>query len=538
MRSRVVALSVLTLAIGWAGTACAQAQGDREQRADSAAAATAARPTLVVLVTIDQFRADYLTRFGGQLTGGLARLVKGGAVFTDAHQDHAITETAPGHASLLSGRFPRSTGIMMNSIGVSDTESPLIAGGNGPGASPRRFTGTTLVDWLRAEEPRSRALSVSVKDRGAILPVGRSKSDVYWYSLDGRFVTSSYYRETLPSWVNDFNARRLPQGYAGRSWTLLLPDSAYAERDSVPAESGGRNFTFPHELPPGGDDVANIIRGTPFIDEVTVAFALEGVRQLKLGTGPQTDLLAVSLSSTDYVGHRFGPDSREIHDQVLRDDRTIGVLIDSLYRLRDSARVLIVLSSDHGVGSIPEVAAANGTPGATRVELYDALPAVHARLRASGLDTLALQVDPPLVFLDRKAFAGRDALADSVLAVFAKAATQVNGVRRVDRFPTLLADSLRDPIARRWAHQLPANANVAAIVTLDSLSTWGGTVASHGSAYDYDSHVPLIFYGAGVKPGRNGEFVRTVDIAPTLGAVLGVRPSERVDGVVIGGVRK
>ncbi len=535
MRSRVVALVVLALAGCWAGSACAQARGDREQVPDSS---SAARPTLVVLITIDQFRADYLTRFGGQLHGGLARLVKGGAVFTDAHQDHAITETAPGHASLLSGRFPRSTGIMMNSIGVSDPESPLISGGNGPGASPRRFTGTTLVDWLRAKEPRSRALSVSVKDRGAILPVGRSKSDVYWYSLDGRFVTSSYYRETLPSWVSDFNARRLPQGYGGRSWTLLLPDSAYVERDSVPAESGGRNFTFPHELPPAGDDVANIIRGTPFIDEVTVAFALEGVRQLKLGAGPQTDLLSVSLSSTDYVGHRFGPDSREMHDQVLRDDRTIGVLIDSLYRLRDSARVLIVLSSDHGVGSIPEVAAANGTPGATRVDLYEAREAVRERLHAAGVDTLAVDVDPPLVFVDRKAFAGHDLAPDSALAAFIAAAKHVPGVRRVDRFPTLLADSLRDPIARRWAHQLPANANVAAIVTLDSLSTWGGTAASHGSAYSHDSHVPLIFYGAGVKPGRHTGFVRTVDIGPTLGALLGVRPSERVDGVVLGGVRR
>ena len=166
------------------------------------------KPALVVLVTIDQFRGDYLDRFGPQLTGGIARLVRGGAVFTNAHHDHAITETAPGHATLLAGRFPRSTRIMMNSIGVADTAAPLLAGGYGTGASPRRFTGTTLADWLRAANAQTRVLSVSMKDRAAILPIGRSRSDVYWYSPDGRFVTSKYYGDSLPAWVNKFNDAR------------------------------------------------------------------------------------------------------------------------------------------------------------------------------------------------------------------------------------------------------------------------------------------------------------------------------------------
>ena len=199
----------------------------------------AKRPSLVVLITIDQMRADYLDRFASQMHGGLARLANGGARFTDAHHDHAITETAPGHASLLSGRFPRSTGIMMNRIGVDDADAPLTAGAYGTGASPKRFIGTTFADWLRAANARTRTLSVSMKDRGAILPIGRSKSDVYWYSADGRFTTSTYYRDALPKWVNGFNERRLPQSYAGKSWTLLLPDVAYAETDSVPVEGGG-----------------------------------------------------------------------------------------------------------------------------------------------------------------------------------------------------------------------------------------------------------------------------------------------------------
>ena len=492
-----------------------------------------APPALVVLITIDQFRADYLTRFAPQLTGGLARLSNGGAWFTDAHHDHAITETAPGHATLLAGRFPRSTGIAMNSVGVADEKMPLIADGVGTGASPHRFVGTTLVDWLRAADPRSRALSVSVKDRGAILPVGRSKSDVYWYSPDGRFTTSRYYRDTLPAWVNAFNARRLPQRLAGRAWTLLLPDSAYQERDSVYIEGAGAAIAFPHRLPADSASAASLARVTPFIDEITVAFALEGLQALSLGAGPQTDVLAVSLSSTDYIGHGYGPDSREMHDQVLRDDRTVGVLLDSLYRLRDSSRVLVVLTSDHGVASIPEVAAEAAIPGARRVDLADVSAATTARLKSAMVPPEAVELAQELVLVDRRAFKRSNLSAEAMIEWVAAEMRRVPGVRRVDAFRSLLADSLTDKVARRWSHQLWPDVPVALVVTLDSGSTWDGNVAPHGSTYDYDSHVPLIFAGAGIEPGRHAGFVRTVDIAPTLAAVVGVAPLERLDGVVL-----
>src|SRR5262249_33490966 len=169
-----------------------------------------ARPRLIVLITVDQMRADYLNKWSRQYTGGFARLLKSGAVFSSAFQDHANTETAPGHSTLLSGREPYRTGIVFNAEGVPDDNAPIIGGG-GPGASPFRFRGSTLVDWLRAKNARSRALSVSRKDRGAILPVGRAKESVYWYQTDGRFSTSAYYTDKLPDWVTNFNARRIPQ---------------------------------------------------------------------------------------------------------------------------------------------------------------------------------------------------------------------------------------------------------------------------------------------------------------------------------------
>jgi predicted AlkP superfamily pyrophosphatase or phosphodiesterase len=499
----------------------------------SAQQAAGARPTLVVLITIDQMRGDYLTRFGPQLTGGLGRLSRGGAWYTNAHHDHAITETAPGHATLLAGRFPRSTGIMANRIGVDDDAAPLIANGVGPGASPKRFVGTTLSDWLTASDSRSRTFSVSTKDRGAILPVGKSKSQVYWYSPDGRFVTSSYYRDALPPWVQAFNDRHFPQTFAGRSWDLLLPDSAYHEPDSVAVEGGGSGFVFPHIIPDDPVDAASIVRGTPFIDDITLAFALHGVQSLSLGAAQQTDLLAVSLSGTDFIGHRYGPDSREIHDQILRVDRALGVFLDSLYKLRDSTRVTVVLTGDHGAGTIPELAAATTKPTPARVTLYPLLPALRARLNKAGVDTNAFDIDQQVVLIDRKAFEKAKVNADSVVAAFAEEVRQLPGVARADRFKALLADTLTDPIARRWSHQFPPNSQIELVVTLTPYSLWRGNIASHGSPYDYDSNVPLVFYGAGVQPGKHAEFVRTVDLAPTLAEIAGVRPLEKLDGVVL-----
>jgi predicted AlkP superfamily pyrophosphatase or phosphodiesterase len=260
---------------------------------------------------------------------------------------------------------------------------------------------------------------------------------------------------------------------------------------------------------------------------------LHGVESLQLGKGPQTDLLAVSLSATDVIGHRFGPDSREIHDQVLRVDRAVGVLLDSLFKLRDPSTVTVVLAADHGVGTIPELAPASVQPRPQRVDLRKLLAPVRAGMAKYRLDTLAIDIDQNLVFIDRDAFKRAKLNADSLLDSLAKTLRSTPGVARVDKYPAILADSLKDPIARRWAHQFPPTAPIELIVTLTPLSVFGGIVATHGSPYDFDSHVPLIFYGDGVKPGKYPELVRTVDLAPTLAAIAGVKPTERVDGVVL-----
>jgi predicted AlkP superfamily pyrophosphatase or phosphodiesterase len=365
-------------------------------------AASARRPTLVVLITVDQLRPDYFTRWPGQLTGGLARLYDGGAVFTRAYQDHAITETAPGHASILSGRFPRSTGIVQNVAGVGDPQAPLLAGSTMAGASPFRFRGSTLTDWLRFKDPRTRALSVSRKDRGAILPLGRAQQEVYWWGYNGASPPAPGTRHA--SHLGAALQRVAPvQRFAGRAWTPLLPASAYSEPDSVPAESGGRDYTFPHVLSADPDTAGRTIPEFPWMDDLTMELALAGLRELKLGQGPQTDVFAVSFSTTDAVGHRYGPDSREIHDQVVRLDRMLGVFLDSLYAGRDPASVVIALTADHGVAPIPEV-----RHPADAARYHANLGAftrwLGAEARRMGVDSAAFHFDDGMVAYDPDAF--------------------------------------------------------------------------------------------------------------------------------------
>jgi predicted AlkP superfamily pyrophosphatase or phosphodiesterase len=496
----------------------------------------AQRPTLVVFLTVDQMRPDYLDRWAGQLTGGLGRLSRQGAFFTNAFQDHAITETAPGHSVTMSGRFPRSTGIVRNAAGVEDAQAPLLTSRD-PGASPFRFRGSTLIDWMRSQDPRSRALSISRKDRGAILPLGRAKQSAFWYATsNGEFTTSRYYGDTLPTWIRRVNARRVPQRLAGQSWTLLLPASQYPEPDSVAQESGGRDFTFPHTLSNDTVRAAAELTATPFMDRFTLDAALEGLQALDLGRGAQTDLLAVSLSATDYVGHRYGPDSREQHDNILRLDRALGAFIDSLYRLRDSSTIVFALTADHGVTSFPELVAqrARRTPP-PRYDLSPPLAELNASLRRAGVDTMAVGFDGTIVIVDRAAFARAQVNADPILARFAEAIRRQPGIARVDRVRELARrDTVRDAISRRWLHMIPSDVPIEYVVTpVQGAYPARATIAEHGSPYDDDAHVPVIFYGPGIRAGRYAERALVADMAPTLARVIGVTPIERLDGRVL-----
>jgi arylsulfatase A-like enzyme len=491
------------------------------------------RPRLVVFLTIDQFRPDYLDRWAGQLTGGLARLSRQGSVFVNGFQDHGVTETAPGHSVTMSGRFPRSTGILRNSAGVEDPQSPLLSSRDAP-ASPYRFRGSVLIDWIRTRDARARALSISRKDRGAILPMGRAKQSVFWYATsNGEFTTSRYYADTLPAWVKGVNARRTPQRMAGQRWTLLLPASEYAEPDDVAFENNGRDYTFPHPWPTDSAAAAAELPYTPWMDSFTLDAALDGLQALQLGRGPQTDILAISLSATDYVGHRYGPDSREQHDNVLRLDRALGAFIDSLYKLRDSSTIAFALTADHGVTSYPELVAqrANRTPP-PRYDLSPAVAGLRSALRLSHVDTTAVTLDGPLVYVDRAAFAQAKVDPEPILYRFVDFARTLPGIARIDRVRDLAGrDTVRDAITRRWLHMIPTDSPVEYVITpREGAYMAGATMAEHGTPYDDDARVPIIFYGPWFRAARIADRALVVDMAPTLAYIVGVPPTERLDG--------
>ena len=496
-----------------------------------------AKPTLVVFITIDQMRGDYLQRWRSQLHGGLHRFETTGAYFTQAYHDHSITETAPGHAATLSGRFPVHTGITSNSNGVEDRTVAVI-GSPDVGASPKRFIGTTLLDWMRANDRNTKFLSVSRKDRAAILPIGRAKGDVYWYAAQGNFTTSEYYAKALPKWVQAFNDRRLPSKYRRWVWNPLLPDSAYAEPDSVPAESQGQEFMFPHIVYDEDELAAAALGNFPVMDELTLKFALEGVQQLKLGADPsRTDLLTISLSTTDAIGHRYGPDSKELHDQILQVDKFLGAFMDSLFVLRDSTRIIMTLTGDHGMSPFPTVLSrVTPNPGAQYVDVAPVWRKAILRMQALGVDTNQVDFyEGMFVVGDTASFVRKKVRVDSVARALNEALLEVPGVYRADLLRDLAkADTVNDPFARRWLHMFDPNSAVRSVLTLKQFNYYAGIKnATHGSPWDQDAWVPVVFWGAPFAKGKYDAKVRVVDIAPTLAEVLKMKPLEKLDGVVL-----
>jgi len=542
--SAAVTLAALLVAL----PACAQRAPQAPPSVNAPVAAPTPqgpRPRLVVFLTVDQLRPDYLTRWDGQFTGGFRRLLDEGRFFVNGVHDHAITETAPGHASTMSGRFPYSTGIASNSAGVNTQAAPLLES-DGVGASPFRFKGTTLTDWLRTARPESRVLSVSRKDRGAILPIGAGKYPVFWYAQrSGKFTTSTYYGDSLPAWVRAFNAEdHAGTRYAGRVWDLLLPPENYPEPDSVDAESAGQEPAFPHPVPADVELARNAIIGYPWMDQMTLDFAWRGVREMDLGgSANRTDLMAVSLSTLDAVGHRWGPDSREVHDHMLRIDRMLGTFLDSLIALRGRDNVVIALTADHGVAPIPEVRSTWGDNSrASRLtsrELEPVIAGVAPIIRRLELDPTAFNLDWGVLEVDRSKVQGKNAEVRSVAREFARLARRVRGIQRVDVIDDIVrADTVRDNYARRWLHMFRPGGEAIAVITMEPYWLYGSSISTHGSPHDYDAKVPVLFWGAAFAPGRDSSAARVVDIGPTLAHLLGVPPLEKLDGIVLGAAFK
>jgi hypothetical protein len=504
--------------------------------ARTAAAGSAPRTSLVVFIAIDQMRPDYFERYRAQFTGGLGRIRSQSAFFPNGLENHANTETAPGHSTMLSGREPTHTGIVSNDRGVPDPSSPLV-GAKGPGASPRRFIGTTLYDWMLVKDPRSRVLSVSRKDRGAILPVGRAAGSVFWYA-DGGFTTSAYYADTLPRWVADFNARHGTDALAGTKWELMRPEADYPEPDSMPFEHGGSDFTFPHAFPATAKEVREQLSSSPWMDSLTLAFALDGVRSLSLGRGDATDLLSISLSTTDAVGHAYGPDSREMHDHLLHLDKWMGVFLDSLATMVPADHIVLALTSDHGVTSFPEYLTSVKHVTAGRISLDDIARTTSADLAARYNADFGVDFGNGLLSADTAALRARGLDVDSLARAIAAGLRGRSGIRRIYTPKTLASAKPSDIDAVRWRNAIPPDVGwlICAVATPNFVWSSGKLSAEHGTLNDLDVGVPIAFMGARIPARTLQHAARTVDIAPTLAAYLGIRPTERLDGEVLAGV--
>jgi hypothetical protein len=487
-------------------------------------------PRLTVLIVVDQMRPDYLTRYASQYTGGFRRVLDGGLVYLDGRQDHAMTETAPGHSTILSGRQPSSTGILSNDNGVNDPAYPIVGGGSGDPASPIRFQGTTLYDWMLARDSATRVFSVARKDRSAILPVGRARRDIYWWTR-GRWGTSRYYRDSLPSWLQEYNRRTGWRAFAGATWRPLLADSAYSERDSVAWEGMGRESSFPHPFPTDTTALGSRIIYYPWFDSLTIDLALEGARQLQLGRRSEgTDLLVVGLSTTDRIGHDFGPDSKEMHDQLLRLDRYLAWFADSLAKLVPADRIVWAMTSDHGTQRWMErTVEVGGT--AARLSLSSVIRGLRAMVQARWGSNFNLTVENGLLYGDVDALRARGVDVDRLADSLAREVRAMPGVRRVYTPRSLRAAPPSDREAVLWRRGIPPRQGWLFAASVVPGYGWGHD--DHGSTALEDQQVPIAFWGVGIPAGRVTRPVSTTDIGPTLAALLRIRPTEPVTGVVL-----
>lgn len=487
--------------------------------------AAAGRPSLIVLVAVDQMLPAYFTRYAREFSGGLGRLHREGILFTDARQDHAVTETAPGHATMLSGRSPAATGIVSNRLGVSDPAHELV-GAPGWGASPWRFRGTTLYDWLLARDSGAAVLAVSRKDRGAILPVGRGGRDVYWYD-GGGFTTSTWYRRELPDWLVRWNARRGAARLAGVEWSTLRDPATYAEADSQAYEHEGADVAFPHRIPRDTSLALANLDHFPWMDSLTLDVALEGAKALRLGARGRTDLLVVSLSATDVIGHAWGPASREIHDHLLRLDLWLGQFLDSLGTMVPASETVVAFTADHGVVPFPEA----GGPGG-RTSLAPVVRDLEGEYGRRFRTRFAIQASSGLLSADVAALRARGVNVDSLSRVLARRVGALPGVAAVITPATIEARARSSEEARLWQKTVPSDFGWLMAASLKPGWIWADSRGwtTHGTTAPDDTHVPLIFLVPGRTATRVARRVTTEDIGPTLAALAGVPPTEPVTG--------
>lgn len=489
--------------------------------------AQAPKPKLVVIVVIDQFRADYLSRFRTDYTGGLDRMLREGANYTNAHYEHVPTVTAVGHSIIASGAMPAVSGIVSNSWvdrasgnkqvtsvcdfdyqvvgGATPAEQPAKCSDQDP-ASPRRLLVSTIGDELRNRDENARVIGISLKSRSAILPAGHRANGAFWFDdSSGSFISSTFYFNDLPQWVKDFNSQNLAAAYAERKW------------------EGFPKWSFQAT----GDHPYSKIPASPWGNELIEAMAERAIAGEQLGQRGSTDLLTISFSSNDYVGHAVGPDAPEVRDMAIRTDQLLGKLFAVIDAKIGLDKTLVVLSADHGVSPSPVVQTSHKMPGGhVFADADDQVRLALDRKFGNG-DWLLPGTSENAVYLNYQTLHAKKVDLDVANRIAAEALLAVPQlhISRVYTREQLSLGGRGDFITSAAINGFypPRSADLLIIYEPYFLPGPGnGVGSSHFTPYVYDNHVPVVFFGMGVKAGTYHRNVAVNDIAPTLAAAMGV----------------
>jgi len=492
-------------------------------------------PKLIVVIVIDQFRGDYLERYRDQFgDAGFRLLLDHGAYFPNCNYNYANTRTAPGHSTLFTGAYSNGHGIAANEwwdpkkkkmvTSVEDDDTKFVGLPDAKaGASPHNLMADTLGDELKlATQGKARVFGVSLKDRGAIIPAGFAGDAAYWIDAkSGVWITSSYYRNDLPRWVQDFNSSR-PAKYWDREWKNsrgeLLASTAHRK-----AKDGSEASFY------------EVVGGTTFGNEYELEFAKELVVYENVGRGPATDLLAISLSPNDILGHRVGPDSPEMAQMALDLDHELADFFNFLGHQVGLADVWIALSADHGVSSLPDAVKKLRIPAAN-VGASKAEEQINAAITAKffpGQPAPHVKLDYPLAWLDQDAFIAAHIHERDAEVAVGEAMKQA-GLRDYYTKSQLAAgEAPNTPLGRKYLNSYSPHGSwfVMGVPEIYTVGPGGGT--DHTSPYNYDTHVPLALYGLPFQAGIYRTNVETIDLAPTLASLLGINAPTHSVGRVL-----
>ena len=518
---------------------------------------------LVVGIVIDQMRYDYLTRFAEKYgEDGFKRILKNGFSLENAHYNYIPTYTAVGHASIYTGTTPVNHGIISNdwydkylkkSIYCVDDNNYKTIGNDGDGGkkSPYRMQSTTVTDQLRlAQNMNGKSIGIAIKDRSAILPSGHTANAAYWFDggSHGKWISSSFYMNELPKWVNDFNNSGKADEYLSKPWTTLYDISTYTEsiEDDNNFEitfKGQEKPVFPHNIPAlrSKNNNYSILKAIPNGNSLTADFAKAAIINENLGKGNYTDFLAVSFSSTDYVGHQFGVASKEIEDTYLRLDKDLASFFKFLDKEVGKGNYTLFLTADHAAVQVPKYLKSVKIPAHyfSNTKFKDFVNKIT--LKHFKSDDLVENISNYQIFLNKEKLATLKLEANIVAQKIVDEAINFKGVYKAVTAKTLQTTSFTTGILNSLqnGYNQKFSGDVLLIPYPSTLTTYhkkGGT--SHGSGYSYDTHVPVIFYGNGIKKGSSKKKYEIIDIAPTIANLLQITFPNGSTGKIIEEVLK